>query len=227
MAHAQGKFALEAGTGDFAAGTQITSVSNITLTFGVEGEAEFKDPIADASLSGYTAYTAGNGVNGSENGGTQYILQPAKNGEVTVAVMLNANKPFYVTENGSALSGFNGLTIDTKSAKSYKFNVSGGKKYKVYCTSSKLGFYGFEYTVSDDQGGGGDTPVIPVNSENYSAIVDGKLAPEFAAVTSENGGVAINTENGQSVITIHAGKATVTAVWYPPQRSPWPYYPCW
>ena len=105
-AQAQGKFALEAGTGDFAAGTQITSVPNITLTFGFAGEADYKDPAADASVEGYTAYTAGNGVNGKADGGsgTTYILEPAKDGEITVAVVINANKAFYVLENGTALS---------------------------------------------------------------------------------------------------------------------------
>ncbi|MBR5749445.1 MAG: hypothetical protein IKY01_11760 [Prevotella sp.] len=46
----------------------------------------------------------------------------------------------------------------------------------------------------------------------YNAIVDGKLAPEFAAVAGEDGGVANNAANGQSIITMTAGKATVTAV---------------
>ena len=212
-AQAQGKFALEAGTGDFAAGTQITSVPNITLTFGFAGEADYKDPAADASVEGYTAYTAGNGVNGKADGGsgTTYILEPAKNGEITVAVVVNANKAFYVLENGTALSAYNGITVAEKTYTTYKFDVSGGKTYKVFCTGSKLGFYGFEYTVSESQGGD-DTPVIPTNSENYNAIVDGKLAPEFAAIAGDNGGVANNTADGKSVITITAGKATVTAV---------------
>ena len=210
-AQAQGKFALEAGSGDIPSGTQITSVENITMTFGVAGQADFADPVADTPIDGYPAYTKGNGVNGSEDGGTQYILQPTKNGTVTVAVNINKDKPLFVTENGTALSTFNGVKEAEKVSKTYTFNVSGGKTYKVYCTGSKLGFYGFEYVVNETP----DTPVdpvIPVNSENYSAIVDGKLAAEFAAVAGENGGVATNTADGKSIITIQAGKATVTAV---------------
>ena len=46
----------------------------------------------------------------------------------------------------------------------------------------------------------------------YDAIVDGKLAPEFAAVAGDNGGVATNAADGKSIITMTAGKATVTAV---------------
>ena len=209
---AQGKYALEAGTGDFAAGTKITSVENITLTFGYAGEADYLNPTADASIEGYTAYTAGNGVNGKSDGsvGTTYIFEPAKNGELKVAVMINANKEFYVLENGTALSGLNGITVAEKTGKVYTFSVTSGKTYKVTCKGSKLGFFGFEYTVSDDQGG--DDPVTPENGENYSSIVDGKLAPEFAAVAGDNGGVANNIADGKSIITIKAGKATVTAV---------------
>ena len=46
----------------------------------------------------------------------------------------------------------------------------------------------------------------------YNAIVDGKLAPEFSAVAGENGGVANNTADGKSIVSITVGKATVTAV---------------
>lgn len=46
----------------------------------------------------------------------------------------------------------------------------------------------------------------------YDAIVDGKLASEFAAVAGENGGKANNAADGKSIVTITKGKATVTAV---------------
>ena len=213
-AQAQGKYALEAGSDAIAAGTQITSVSNITMTFGYPGEADYNAPVADHPIDGYSVYTKGNGVNGKADGssGTTYIFQPAKDGEITVAVALNGNKPFYVLENGTALSGFNGITVSEWTYTTYKFTVASGKTYKVTCSGSKLGFYGFEYTVSESQGGSGDTPVVPSNSQNYDAIVDGKLAPEFAAVAGDGGGVANNTADGKSIITITAGKATVTAV---------------
>ena len=54
---------------------------------------------------------------------------------------------------------------------------------------------------------------MSVNAQDvYSSIVDGKLAPEFAAVAGEDGGVANNSADGKSIITMTAGKATVTAV---------------
>ena len=54
---------------------------------------------------------------------------------------------------------------------------------------------------------------MSVNAQDvYDAIVDGKLAPEFAAVAGEDGGAANNAAEGKSIITMTAGKATVTAV---------------
>ena len=54
---------------------------------------------------------------------------------------------------------------------------------------------------------------ISANAQDvYNAIVDGKLAPEFAAVSGESGGVANNVADGKSFVVIQAGKATVTGV---------------
>lgn len=207
---AQGKYALTAGQGAIPAGTTVTSVENCSLTFGVAGEADFKDPKANASVEGYTAFTEGNGTNGSADGGTQYILQPTKDGEISVAVVLNANKAFFVLENGTALADYNEKKVEEKFYGIFKFDVKGGKTYKVYCTGSKLGFYGFEYTLKE--GGDPVDPVVPTNSDIYNSIVDGQLAPEFAAVAGADGGVANNAADGKSIVVMTAGKATVTAV---------------
>ena len=54
---------------------------------------------------------------------------------------------------------------------------------------------------------------ITANAQDvYNAIVDGKLAPEFAAVAGESGGAANNTADGKSIVVMTAGKATVTGV---------------
>ena len=54
---------------------------------------------------------------------------------------------------------------------------------------------------------------VSVNAQDvYNAIVDGKLAPEFAAVAGEEGGAANNSADGKSIVVMTAGKATVTAV---------------
>ena len=143
--NAQGKYAMEEGE-TIVAGTQPAKdkrVATCKLVFG-EGGDDFKAAVADASVEGYTAYTPGNGTNGNKENGTFYLLTPTIDGNITVAVVLNADKKFYIEEDGTALENFNGFTVDEKYYGTYTFNVKANKTYKVYCAGSKLGFYGFE-----------------------------------------------------------------------------------
>lgn len=144
--NAQGKYAMEEGE-TIAAGTQQAKakrVENCKLVFG-EGGDDFKAAVADGSVEGYTAYTAGNGTNGNKENGTFYLFTPSLDGNITVAVVLNSGKAFYVEEDGTALEAYNGITVDDKYYGTYSFDVKANKTYKVYCAGSKLGFYGFEF----------------------------------------------------------------------------------
>lgn len=97
------------------------------------------------SMSGFTAYTPGNNVNGESNWGTVYAIYPKYDGTIYVGISLAANKPFYILENEVPLDGYNGMTVSSKYNGTYSFSVKGGATYKLYCTGSKLGFYGFKY----------------------------------------------------------------------------------
>lgn len=122
-----------------------------TITYGESGGADFKaakETTAASALTGYTAYTEGNGTNGDKPKGTFYTIVPAYDGTIDVAVILNSGKAFYILEDGTALEGYNGITVDAKYYGTYSFSVSAGKSYKFYCAASKLGFYGFEYTYT-------------------------------------------------------------------------------
>lgn len=151
-ANAQGTYAVQSGAAAVAAGTQITSVPNITMTYGVAGEAEFK---AAKDYTGWTntentyvAFCEGNGVNGSATAGTVYYFEPTKNGSLEVAYVLNKDKAFFITEDGTALTDYNGIKLDAKAYTATTFDVKAGSKYAVYCTGSKLGFAGFTYTLA-------------------------------------------------------------------------------
>lgn len=148
----------------------ITSTSNITsgttvnvndggtlvatLTFGEvrpEGNTEegyYKDFTckADASLSGYSHCTEGNNVNGNLRGGTFYTIVPKFDGQIEIAVILNAGKNFYILEDGIALNNYNGITVDSKYKGLYTFDVKANKSYKFYASGSTLGFYGFKFS---------------------------------------------------------------------------------
>ena len=125
-------------------GTQVA-----TITYGENGGASFSAATA-YGLNPFSAFTPGNGVNGNKPGGTFYTIVPAYDGTIEVAVVLNAGKPFYILEDGTALSGFNGITKPSKYYGTFTFDVQAGKSYKIYCSGSKLGFFGFnyEYTIT-------------------------------------------------------------------------------
>ena len=148
---AQGTYQFESSDA-IKAGTTVDAVPNCTLTFGAEGGADFKAVKANESVEGFTGFTEGHGQNGTfadgVAGGTFYELKPAQSGVITVAVVLNANKAFFVYEDGTALADFDGIKKDEKFYGTFTFNVVGGKTYDVLCTGSKLGFYGFTYEVT-------------------------------------------------------------------------------
>ena len=118
-----------------------------TLTFGVSGGADFTAPTARANddCAAFQYYTGGNGENGDANSGTVYTIKPVYDGTITVGVWLNANKSFYIQEDGTSLAGFDGFKNEYASGTTFEFAVKAGSEYKVYCTGSKLGFFGFDY----------------------------------------------------------------------------------
>ena len=148
------KYALSEGD-TFTSG-QSVDVKNgdevvATIVYGESGGNAFKAAIANTSVTGYTAFTEGNDTNGNKTGGTFYTITPKYAGTISVAVALNADKAFYVIEDGTALADYNGIKESEKVYKAYSFDVKAGSSYKVYCSGSKLGFYGFTYTYSVEE----------------------------------------------------------------------------
>ena len=121
-----------------------------TLTFGVEGGADFYEAYWDYSINGFGAYVSGNGENGTSNSGTVYIIRPNCNGYINVGVVHNAGKELYILEDEVAIQGYNGLTVDTQYRGLYGFKVKAGSTYKIYASGSKLGFYGFNFLYTPD-----------------------------------------------------------------------------
>ena len=173
-----------------AAGTQVA-----TLTFGFAGEADYAAAKADGQVEGFVAFTAGNGSNGSESSGTVYILNPVYDGQIEVGVVLNANKKFFILEDGTALEGYDGMTLDAKTYTTFQFQVKGGSTYKVFCTGSKLGFYGFYYTYGSESSGGGE--VTP--AQEYTLTVGS--TPQNAGYTDPSGSQQVTSGSQVYVYT--------------------------
>ena len=156
--NAQGKYAMDEGE-EVAYGTQPAKdkrVENCKMYFGdPDATGDLKDfsaAEADNHVDGYTAYTKGNNVNGNKEAGTVYVFQPAIAGNITVAVVLNADKAFHISEDGTDMAGYEGIKVDEKYYGTYTFDVKAGSTYKVWCDGSKLGFYGFEFKEGSSAG---------------------------------------------------------------------------
>lgn len=196
---AQGTFGVQDGDAAVAAGTKVTSVDNITMTWGVDGGKNFnggdKKSAVLESVLGATAYCSGNGENGKLDAGTVYLFAPAKAGQLTVGVVLNGGKNFFIQDGdgnsvnftttdaeGNAVTLENGGTLaDKLTGGLMTFNVEAGKTYGVYCTGSKLGFYGFKYTVGEAGESAGaeagkklvEMAGYSLYSNNYQQLEDG------------------------------------------------------
>lgn len=200
------------------------------LTFGFAGEADFGASKSNYSIDGFMAYTSGNGVNGGIDRGTTYIIVPAYDGVVTVGVMLNANKAFYVLEDDVVLDSYNGIMNDVKYTGTYSFNVKAGSTYKVYGTGTKLGFFGFTFVYVTEGGISfnayklttGVQPSIAgsVNPSGSQTLVQGATVK---CSTSRNNsdyvfqywcvGDSIVSSNSSFTFTMPARDCTLTAVY--------------
>ncbi len=166
-------YALAVGD-EFTSGQEV-SVTNdadevvAKIVYGEEGGANFKSAKADSHVNGFTAFTEGNGVNGDKTNGTFYTITPSFDGTIDVAVVLNSDKAFFIMEDGVALNNYNGIKVEAKYYGTYTFPVKKGKKYKIYCAGSKLGFYGFNYNIGAED----TTPTIEplMVTENNTEVV--------------------------------------------------------
>lgn len=139
-----------------AAGTKITSVANISMTYSAQGDAVFKAAKANgddlAANTGYAAKTDGNGVNpvdgagkGYDKGGeaptvgTFYVFEPTQDGNLEVFIVCNASKVFAILEDGTniatSLEAINLKAYDENGSEQSAIDFTDGKfSNKVYGT---------------------------------------------------------------------------------------------
>ena len=212
----QGKYTLSSGD-TFNCGDTYYSFNQAQIRYGKAAPA-FKAAKQEGSVTGFTAYTEGNGVNGNLDGGsTVYYIKPYNSGRMKVAVVLNTNARFYIKDlgnenwdatSGTSLTGYDGKEVSEKYYGTYEFPVEGGHVYAVYATGSKLGFYGYEFYYGNNT----DLSERKAVSEGESfacgtgylygsqaAVRFGKNAPAFSAATGNedvNGYSAYTAGNG-------------------------------
>ena len=179
--NAQGTYAVSEGDA-VKAGDQITTVDGITLTYMEKAGTAFAagKKTANWADADFAAYLVGtnNGklVKDAEPTGCVYKFETTNAGSLTIGVQLSPNKGLHVLDaefNEVELSGYNlpaaakgesqtltknekGETIidakGTKSNGTVTFDVAANGTYYVLAAGTKLGFFGFKYTVGGTNG---------------------------------------------------------------------------
>ena len=163
------------------ASSAVVALDGITMTFGPD---TWKISATNVSASGnsYTHYAGGsNNPKDDSNGsfsagkgnvpttGAYVIYEPQYDGTIEACVVVNANKATFIVENTTAITGYdkdgNEVAPEYKFAEKYqniiKFDVKAGNKYYLFCTGSKMGYYGFSYTYEEAAA----EPVTPTLSD--------------------------------------------------------------
>jgi len=157
----------------FTVGQKVTSVADITMTFGgsttpylnKKGDKTLTDAYKKAAAHatafasvGYDASTDGNGNNpvGDDNGssttptrGTYYVFEPTAAGNLEVAGVFNADKTVVVSEDGTDITStisYAGTQEDGTLADDFAF-VDNTFNYKLYGTITFAVKAGSKYYV--------------------------------------------------------------------------------
>ena len=176
--YAQGTYAVKVGD-KVNAGDKITSVENVPLTYMENAGVAFADGKATDNWADadFTAYVCGknNGklVKGAEPTGCVYKFETANAGTLTVAIQMGPTKGFHILDADFAEvtpdsynlpSAKNGESqeftqnekneniIAVKSNGIVTLNVAAGGTYYVLAAGTRLGFYGFKYTIGTGTG---------------------------------------------------------------------------
>lgn len=210
--NAQGTYAVQAGD-NVNPGDQITSVENITLTYMENAGKAFKTGKAMGNWADadFVAYVSGGSdgklVSGAEPTGCVYKFETKKAGSLTVGVQLNGNKGFHVLDadfaeltpvsyNLPSAKGGDSQTFEKndkgenilaeKSNGVVQINVAEGGTYYVFCTGSKLGFYGFKYEVGTSTGISSVKAEAAQNGKTYN-FAGQQVSDSYKGLVIKNG----------------------------------------
>ena len=182
--------------GGLESGSIITDVDGVTMTFGNEcGEVKFADVEQEIAGETFTCRAQGS-VNPSPNkgavpeAGSFLMFEVATPGTLTVYAEVGGGKRLDVVANGTSV-GFNwngeaveaGTTKDDKTESAISFPVEADGVYYVYCSGSKIGFYGFGFTA----GGAGIETVAAEQAAAQSYNIMGQKVSTVKGFGIQNG----------------------------------------
>lgn len=191
-----------------------------TITYGEAGGNAFNEVKTGYNVGGFTSYTSGNGTNGNKPGGTFYTITPKVDAQISVAVNQTEGKAFYIEEDGTVLSDYNGITPTSNYWGTYEFEAKADKAYKIYCSGSKLWFFGFTliptFSLSLKEGvkdadkwtakvGTGDAKALPIGglkgdgTETVTLIYSGRLKVKKVTATAVTAAAPAAGPTGQTI----------------------------
>lgn len=170
----------KAGTVQFSGSESITSTNtydDATVSF-VSDTWNFKSA---TNISGFTGYWSGtnnpnNNGNSAPTSGSAIAFTPTESGTLTVYAVINNGKKIFALEDGSQI-GFtvggiayaSGDTLPSKYYGGVDLAVTSGKTYYLFCTGSKMGYFGFGLVAAEGSG----------NEEETSPSESADQAPAF------------------------------------------------
>ena len=217
--NAQGTYAVAEGE-TFTAGQNITSVTDATLTLNSSGGTyNAGKKVQNWVEADFVAYTTGSVsgklVSNDAPTGCVYIIKTVKAGQVTVGVQLSPNKGFHIldkdfaevtgysynlpasadaTESQVMTTNAKGEAIipanGAKSNGTVTFNVAANGTYYVFAAGTKMGFFGFKYTVTNGINNI-VTDAFNANAPIYN-LAGQQVSKDFKGVCIQNGKKFIN-----------------------------------
>lgn len=148
--------------------------------------------------------------------GCYYVFSASKPGKVEIGMQLGNNKSFFVCDGETGQNSVTKTLIDKKGAtvtlgvntdasgKEYpesvaekfygtvNFNVEANKSYYVFCTGSKLAFYGYQFTPGTDTGISNINASEAANEAATFNLMGQKVASNAKGLVIKNGRKFIN-----------------------------------
>ena len=202
------------------AGEKTLKTVNAQIVLGADGETFTVKPGKLAEAAPYVAYiqgknnakdAEGKGYNPNKGNlpttGCYYLFTAAKSGKVEIGIQLGATKPFFVCDaetglnsvvktlvnkDGSTVSLGDDQTVAEKFYGTVNFNVEANKTYYVFCTGSKLAFYGYQFTPGTDTGISNINASEAANEGATFNLLGQKVASNAKGLVIKNGKKFIN-----------------------------------
>lgn len=202
------------------AGEKTLKSENAAIVLGAASETFTVKPGKLAADAPYVAYIQGknnakddegrgyNANNGNlPTTGCYYIFTASKPGKVEIGMQLGATKPFFVCDgetgqnsvaktlvdkDGNTVSLGADQAVTDKFYGTVNFNVEANKPYYVFCTGSKLAFYGYQFTPGTDTGISNINASEATNEGATFNLLGQKVAKNAKGVVVKNGKKFIN-----------------------------------